>query len=151
MSGPRPAMNRLRRGSTNEGLRARHLATDSHLTTVRHPAPISTSTNLLHQIPGWPSLQGVHGLGVAAAEGLAEWHHQHIRTELALEEGRGKRYSFGYSACPDLADQQKLFALLQPEERIGVTLTTGFQLVPEASTSALIVHHPQAMYYMVRE
>ena len=93
----------------------------------------------------------IHGLGVAAAEGLAEWHHQHIRTELALEEGRGKRYSFGYSACPDLADQQKLFALLQPEERIGVTLTTGFQLVPEASTSALIVHHPQAMYYMVRE
>ena len=74
-----------------------------------------------------------------------------IRTELALEEERGKRYSFGYSACPDLADQAKLFQLLAPESAIGVTLTSAYQLVPEASTSALIVHHPQASYYMVRE
>ena len=92
----------------------------------------------------------VHGLGVAAAEGLAEWHHRKLRAELGLEEDRGKRYSFGYSACPDLADQAKLFKLLQPEDSIGVHLTSAFQLVPEASTSALIVHHPQASYYMVR-
>uniref|UniRef100_A0A832MKQ5 Methionine synthase n=1 Tax=Eiseniibacteriota bacterium TaxID=2212470 RepID=A0A832MKQ5_UNCEI len=93
----------------------------------------------------------VHGLGVAAAEGLAEWHHGKIRAELGLGPERGKRYSFGYSACPDLADQAKLFRLLGPEEAIGVTLTSAFQLVPEASTSAIIVHHPQALYYMVRE
>ena len=93
----------------------------------------------------------VHGLGVSAAEGLAEWHHQRIRAELGLEADRGKRYSFGYSACPDLADQAKLFRLLSPEGAIGVSLTSAYQLVPEASTSAIIVHHPQAMYYMVKD
>jgi 5-methyltetrahydrofolate--homocysteine methyltransferase len=93
----------------------------------------------------------VHGLGVAAAEGLAEWHHQRIRSELGLEADRGKRYSFGYSACPDLADQAKLFRLLSPEAAIEVSLTSAFQLVPEASTSAIIVHHPQAIYYMVKD
>jgi len=92
----------------------------------------------------------VHGLGVAAAEGLAEWHHGRIRAELGLDPERGKRYSFGYSACPDLADQAKLFELLKPEETIGVTLTSAYQLVPEASTSAIIVHHPAATYYMVK-
>jgi 5-methyltetrahydrofolate--homocysteine methyltransferase len=85
-----------------------------------------------------------HGLAVSAAEGLAEWQHVRIRRELGLVEGRGKRYSFGYSACPDLADQAKLFRLLGPEKSIGVTLTSAWQLVPEASTSAIIVHHPAA-------
>jgi 5-methyltetrahydrofolate--homocysteine methyltransferase len=92
----------------------------------------------------------VHGLGVSAAEGLAEWHHGRIRRELGLEETRGLRYSFGYSACPDLADQAKLFTLLGPEKAIGVTLTSAYQLVPEASTSAIVVHHPAATYYMVK-
>jgi len=93
----------------------------------------------------------VHGLAVSAAEGLAEWHHGKVRRELGLEPERGKRYSFGYSACPDLADQEKLFELLGPQEAIGVSLTSAWQLVPEASTSAIIVHHPQALYYLVRE
>jgi 5-methyltetrahydrofolate--homocysteine methyltransferase len=92
----------------------------------------------------------VHGLGVSAAEGLAEWQHRRIRDELGLDGERGKRYSFGYSACPDLADQAKLFELLKPETAIGVTLTSAYQLVPEASTSALVVHHPAAVYYMVK-
>ena len=92
----------------------------------------------------------VHGLAVAAAEGLAEWHHRRIRAELGIGPERGKRYSFGYSACPDLADQAKLFRLLDPAARIGVTLTSAYQLVPEASTSAIIVHHPAAVYYLVR-
>lgn len=61
---------------------------------------------------------------------------------------RGKRYSFGYPACPSLEDHVKLFALLQPE-RIGVELTDGFQLVPEQSTDAIIVHHPEARYFNV--
>jgi 5-methyltetrahydrofolate--homocysteine methyltransferase len=91
-----------------------------------------------------------HGLGVSAAEGLAEWHHARVRAELKLEAERGKRYSFGYSACPDLADQAKLFQLLKPEDAIGVTLTSAYQLVPEASTSAIVVHHPAAMYYLVK-
>ena len=93
----------------------------------------------------------VHGLAMAATEGLAEWHHRHMREELGLEPERGKRYSFGYSACPDLADQGKLFDLLKPQDAIGVALTTAFQLVPEASTSAVVVHHPQASYYLVKE
>jgi 5-methyltetrahydrofolate--homocysteine methyltransferase len=92
----------------------------------------------------------VHGLAVSAAEGLAEWHHRRLRAELGIGPERGKRYSFGYSACPDLADQAKLFRLIRPEESIGVTLTSAYQLVPEASTSAIIVHHPAAMYYMVK-
>ncbi len=92
----------------------------------------------------------VHGVAVSAAEGLAEWHHRKIRRELGIGADRGLRYSFGYSACPELADQAKLFELLKPEAAIGVTLTSAFQLVPEASTSALVVHHPAAMYYMVK-
>jgi 5-methyltetrahydrofolate--homocysteine methyltransferase len=92
----------------------------------------------------------VHGLAVSAAEGLAEWRHRRIRRELGLEDGCGKRYSFGYSACPDLADQVRLVELLKPETSIGVTLTSAYQLVPEASTSAIIVHHPAAVYYMVK-
>ena len=92
-----------------------------------------------------------HGLAVSAAEGLAEWHHGKVRRDLGLEPDRGKRYSFGYSACPDLADQAKLFELLKPEDAIGVSLTSAYQLVPEASTSAVVVHHPQALYYLVRE
>jgi 5-methyltetrahydrofolate--homocysteine methyltransferase len=92
-----------------------------------------------------------HGLGVAAAEGLAEWHHARVRAELGLEPERGKRYSFGYSACPELADEAKLFRLLEPEKTIGASLTDAWQIVPEASTSALIVHHPEAVYFLVRE
>ena len=91
-----------------------------------------------------------HGLAVAAAEGLAEWHHRRVRAELSLEGERGKRYSPGYSACPDLADQERIFRLLDPATAIGVTLTSAFQLVPEASTSAIIVHHPAAVYYLVK-
>ena len=72
-------------------------------------------------------------------------------THVRLADERGKRHSFDYSACPDLADHQEFFRLLAPGSAIGVTLTSAYQLVPEASTSAIIVHHPEAMYYMVRE
>ncbi|HET7226701.1 MAG TPA: methionine synthase [Candidatus Eisenbacteria bacterium] len=107
-------------------------------------------TETLNQRGEYADALFVHGLGVSAAEGLAEWHHQHVRAELELDPERGKRYSFGYSACPDLADQAKLFALLDPEQTIAVSLTSAFQLVPEASTSAIIVHHPAAVYYLVK-
>ena len=102
-----------------------------------------------------------HGLSVESAEALAELWHRMIRQELGIaskddasitglfsQHYQGSRYSFGYPACPSLEDQTKLFELLAPE-RIGVRLTEAFQLVPEQSTSAIIVHHPQARYFNV--
>ncbi len=72
----------------------------------------------------------------------------HIR-DLFHQKYRGSRYSFGYPACPSLEDQTKLFALLKPEENVGVRLTSGFLLEPEQSTSAIVVHHPGAKYFVV--
>jgi len=104
-----------------------------------------------------------HGLSVESAEALAEYWHRSIRVELGIagddagdirrlfSQGyRGSRYSFGYPACPNLEDQEKLFQMLRPE-RIGVTLSEEFMLDPEQSTSAVVVHHPAAKYFNVRE
>jgi len=91
-----------------------------------------------------------HGLAVESAEAVAEWMHRRIRRELGLPGGQGKRYSWGYGACPDLDDHAAVFKLLPAEEALGMTLTTAFQLVPEQSTAAMIVHHPEAKYYAVR-
>ncbi len=103
-----------------------------------------------------------HGLSVETAEALAEYMHVLIRRDLGInaedapdtrdlfhQKYRGSRYSFGYPACPNLEDQTKIFALLKPEENIGVRLTEGFHLEPEQSTNALVVHHPQAKYFVV--
>jgi 5-methyltetrahydrofolate--homocysteine methyltransferase len=103
----------------------------------------------------------LHGLSVEMAEALAEYVHRRIRGELGfaaeeardpealLQQGyRGSRYSFGYPACPNLADQRQLLALLGAEA-IGVGLTEEDQLDPEQSTSAIVVHHPQAKYFSV--
>jgi 5-methyltetrahydrofolate--homocysteine methyltransferase len=104
----------------------------------------------------------IHGMTVESAEALAEYWHKAIRVELGID-GRdaadirrlfsqgyqGSRYSFGYPACPNLEDQAQLFTLLRPE-RIGITLTDEYQLVPEQSTSAIIVHHPEAKYFNVK-
>jgi len=102
-----------------------------------------------------------HGLSVESAEALAEMWHKRIREELGIagkdarelaklfHQGyQGSRFSFGYPACPNLEDQTKIFELLQPE-RIGVELTEEFQLDPEQSTSAIIVHHPEAKYFNI--
>jgi 5-methyltetrahydrofolate--homocysteine methyltransferase len=104
----------------------------------------------------------VHGMGVETAEALAEYWHRQIRHELGISGGdpaemkllfsakyQGARYSFGYPACPNLEDQAKLFDLLAPEE-IGIELSEEFMLVPEQSTSAIVVHHPEAKYFNVR-
>jgi 5-methyltetrahydrofolate--homocysteine methyltransferase len=104
----------------------------------------------------------LHGLGVETAEALAEFHHRVMRAELGIggedsphirdlfhQKYRGSRYSFGYPACPNLEDQTKLFSLLRPEENVGVRLTSGFLLEPEQSTSAIVVHHPGAKYFVV--
>ncbi|HYG98162.1 MAG TPA: methionine synthase [Terriglobales bacterium] len=103
----------------------------------------------------------LHGLSVETAEALAEYWHKKMRSDLGIagddaarisdlfhQKYRGARYSFGYPACPNLEDQTKLFALLHPEEAIGVRLTTGFLLEPEQSTSAIVVHHPAAKYFV---
>ncbi|MEQ9460161.1 MAG: methionine synthase [Phycisphaeraceae bacterium] len=103
----------------------------------------------------------VHGFGVETAEALAELWHKRMRAELGIgnddsstirelftQHYRGSRYSFGYPACPEMSDQEKLFRLLEPE-RIGCTLTENWQIDPEQSTSAIIVHHPEAKYFNV--
>jgi 5-methyltetrahydrofolate--homocysteine methyltransferase len=104
----------------------------------------------------------LHGVTVEMAEALAEYWHKRIREELGIAGQdaedleqlfdlgyRGARYSFGYPACPDLEEQTKIFELLSPE-RIGVELSEGFQLHPEQSTSAIVVHHPEAIYFNAR-
>src|SRR5437660_8748233 len=73
---------------------------------------------------------------------------RHIR-DLFHQEYRGSSSSFGYPARPNLEDHKKLFALLHPEENVGVRLTTGFLLAAEQSTSAIVVHHPGAQYFVV--
>jgi 5-methyltetrahydrofolate--homocysteine methyltransferase len=89
----------------------------------------------------------LHGLAVEAAEGLAEYLQRRIRQELGIGADEGRRYSWGYPACPDLEQHEIALELLQSRERIGVDLTPGYQLLPEQSTAALVVHHPQAKYF----
>jgi len=88
----------------------------------------------------------VHGLGVQAAEGLAEWLHSKVRGELAIPLDQGRRYSWGYPACPDQSEHEKVWRLLQLEE-IGMTLSGGYAVMPEQSTVAIVAHHPQAIYF----
>jgi len=103
-----------------------------------------------------------HGMGVETAEALAEYWHRQIRHEMGIADQEpsdmrllfsaryhGARYSFGYPACPNLEDQGKLFELLEPQD-IGLELSEEFMLVPEQSTSAIIVHHPAAKYFNIR-
>jgi 5-methyltetrahydrofolate--homocysteine methyltransferase len=92
-----------------------------------------------------------HGLAVQLAEASAEYLHRHIRRELGLGEEQGKRYSWGYPAIPELADHTKVFQLLPVESELGMSLTSAFQLVPEQSTAAIIIHHPQAKYFNIGE
>ena len=89
-----------------------------------------------------------HGLSVESAEAVAEWAHRRIKKELGAETG--KRYSWGYGACPDLDDHATVFKLLPAKEALGMDLTEAFQLMPEQSTAAVIIHHPEAKYYAVR-
>jgi 5-methyltetrahydrofolate--homocysteine methyltransferase len=105
----------------------------------------------------------LQALGIETAEAAAEWLHRRIREDwgfpdppgMTMQERftsryRGKRYSFGYPACPNLEDQAKLWKLLEPEE-IGVQLTEGFMMEPEASVSALVLHHPDCVYFTAAE
>ncbi len=105
----------------------------------------------------------MQALAIETAEAAAEWLHRRLREEwgfpdppsMTMQERftsryRGKRYSFGYPACPNLEDQSKLWSLLEPEQ-IGVQLTEGFMMEPEASVSALVFHHPDCVYFSAAE
>jgi 5-methyltetrahydrofolate--homocysteine methyltransferase len=120
---------------------------------------VSKATGELFAANKYREYLELHGLSVQLTEALAEQWHARIRNELAVSEEdskeisaildqgyRGSRYSFGYPACPDIEQQLQLCELLQPE-RIGVVLSEEFQLHPEQSTSAIIVHHPEAKYF----
>ena len=128
--------------------------------TVGHRA--SEVTKQLFDSGDFTKYLYLHGLSVETAEALAEWMHKRMRQELGIagedssdvrdlfhQKYRGSRYSFGFPACPNVEDQAKIFSLLHPEEAIGVRLTEGHHLEPEQSTDAIIVHHPQAKYFMV--
>jgi len=123
---------------------------------------VSNATAKLFEANAYRDYLELHGLSVQLTEALAEFWHARVREELGfaaedsgelssiLDQGyRGSRYSFGYPACPDLEEQTKLMELLDPS-RIGVELSEEFQLHPEQSTSAIIVHHPEAKYFNAR-
>ena len=90
-----------------------------------------------------------HGLGVQSAEGTAEWLHSRVRRELGILPDQGKRYSWGYPACPEQSEHEKVFRLLGAPS-IGLHLSDGYALLPEQSTLAVIAHHPQAVYFGMR-
>jgi 5-methyltetrahydrofolate--homocysteine methyltransferase len=126
---------------------------------------VSEFTHTLFEANAYRDYLEAHGLSVQLTEALAEYWHRRIREELVLPGGvtaaaedpanvedffkldyRGARYSLGYGACPDLEDRAKIVGLLRPE-RIGVVLSEEFQLHPEQSTDAIVVHHPEAKYF----
>ncbi len=92
-----------------------------------------------------------HGLAVQTAEATANYLHEHICRELGIPAEQGKRYSWGYPAIPELEDHKKVFELLPAEKELGMTLSAAYQLIPEQSTAAIIVHHKDAKYYSVGE
>ncbi len=130
-------------------------------TIVTIGAQASVETQKLFEAGDFTKYLYLHGLSVETAEALAEFVHKQARgllriaggdapkvTDLFHQKYRGSRYSFGYPACPNLEDQAKIFKLLKPEESIGVHLTEGYHLEPEQSTNAILVHHPQAKYFV---
>jgi len=88
----------------------------------------------------------VHGLGNQMAEGSAEWLHARVRSDLGIDAGQGRRYSWGYPACPEQSEHEKVFRLLDAES-IGLRLSSGYALEPEQSTLAIVAPHPQAVYF----
>jgi 5-methyltetrahydrofolate--homocysteine methyltransferase len=128
-----------------------------HLVTVG--SRVAEATAKLFAENAYRDYLELHGLSVQLTEALAEYWHARVRAELGFgaedsddldgilkQAYRGSRYSFGYPACPDLADRTTVVRLLEPE-RIGVTLSEELQLHPEQSTDALVVHHPEAKYF----
>ncbi len=122
---------------------------------------IATRIKALYEADSYHDYLMLHALSVEITDALAEYWHAVMRRELGIaanepdsltgfvsQQYQGSRYGFGYPSCPDLGAHVPVFALLQPE-RIGVTLTDNMEMVPEQSTSAIVVHHPQAKYFAV--
>jgi len=131
------------------------------LTCVTVGSRASEEAKKLFEANDYTEYLYLHGFGVETAEALAELWHKRIRQEMGIgaddsakmkelftQKYRGSRYSFGYPACPEMSDQEKLFRLIDPE-RIGCVLTENWQIDPEQSTSAIVVHHPEAKYFNV--
>jgi len=108
---------------------------------------VSERIDALQQAGDYSDSYYLHGFSVQAAESLAEHTHRRIRTELGLDADRGKRYSWGYGACPDLSQHELVWRLLDVDNALGARLTEAYQIVPEQSTAAIIIHHPQASYF----
>ncbi|MGW5879719.1 methionine synthase [Nocardiopsis terrae] len=124
-------------------------------------AAISRATAELFERNAYRDYLELHGLSVQLTEALAEYWHTRVRAELGFAGEdpaeldaffklgyRGARFSLGYGACPDLEDRAKIMKLLEPE-RVGVSLSEEFQLVPEQATDAIVIHHPEATYFNV--
>jgi 5-methyltetrahydrofolate--homocysteine methyltransferase len=109
---------------------------------------ITELCNRLQEEGDYSRLYYIHGLGVSLAEALAEYTNRVVRRGFGLSEPQVRRYSWGYPACPDLDDHEKL-PLLLPMDKVGVSLTSAYQLVPEQSTAAIVVHHPDAKYFSI--
>ncbi|MFC4868367.1 methionine synthase [Streptomonospora arabica] len=131
------------------------------LQVVTVGSAISGATQELFEKNAYRDYLELHGLSVQLTEALAEYWHTRIRSELGFAGEdpedldsffklgyRGARFSLGYGACPDLEDRAKVMKLLEPE-RVGVTLSEEFQLVPEQATDAIVIHHPEAKYFNV--
>jgi len=120
---------------------------------------IRERAEILKQAGEYFKAHALQALALETAEAAAEWLHRRIREDWGFPDPpsltmhdrfqaryRGKRYSFGYGACPNLDDQAGIWKLLRPEE-IGVQLTEGMMMEPEASVSALVFHHPDCVYF----
>ncbi|MEU4082000.1 vitamin B12 dependent-methionine synthase activation domain-containing protein, partial [Streptomyces venezuelae] len=132
------------------------------LQVVTVGSKIGEATAKLFESDSYRDYLELHGLSVQLAEALAEYWHARVRAELGFAgedpenvadmfdlKYRGARFSLGYGACPDLEDRAKIAELLRPE-RIGVHLSEEFQLHPEQSTDAIVIHHPEAKYFNAR-
>jgi len=108
----------------------------------------SELSNRLQVDGAYDDMLRIHGFATQMAEATAEYVHHRIRRELRLGEDQGRRYSWGYPSCPDLEDHRILMKIV-PASEIGVTLTEGYQFVPEQSTGAIVMHHPEARYFAV--
>ncbi len=117
--------------------------------TVGHAA--TERIDALHAAGQYSEAYFAHGLAVQTAEGIAEWMHARIRAAWSIPQNQGLRYSWGYPAIPDIADHREVFDLLPAEEWLDMQLTSAGQMVPEQSTAAIIVHHPEARYFTIRE
>jgi 5-methyltetrahydrofolate--homocysteine methyltransferase len=127
-----------------DGGRASDVIALQVVTMGRH---VSQLTEALQHANDYSESYFLHGFSVQSAEAFAELTHRRIRQELGLPVGTGKRYSWGYGACPDLSQHEIVWRLLDVERAIGAELTEAFQIIPEQSTAAIIMHHPQAAYF----